>query len=55
MERLEAFIVSRRKPNGFYGFPHNFLEAELKVPATCRNWNTVTRIAEFVRKAREEG
>lgn len=40
----EAYVVSRRKKNGFYGFPNNFIEAELGVPATSRNWSTVSRI-----------
>jgi uncharacterized protein (DUF1697 family) len=40
----EAYVVSRRKKNGFYGFPNNFVEAEVGVPATSRNWSTVTRI-----------
>ena len=41
----EASVVSRRKKNGFYGFPNNFVEAEFGAPATSRNWSTVTRIA----------
>lgn len=40
----EAYAVSRRKKNGFYGFPNNFIEAQLGVPATSRNWSTITRI-----------
>jgi uncharacterized protein (DUF1697 family) len=52
-ERLEAFachgrdvlLVSRRKPNGFYGFPNAFVETQFGVSATARNWTTVTRIA----------
>ncbi|MBI4662212.1 MAG: DUF1697 domain-containing protein [Verrucomicrobia bacterium] len=40
----EAFIVSRRKANGFYGFPNNFIESELGVQATSRNWSTIGRI-----------
>ena len=43
----EAFVVSRRKTNGFFGIPNNFVEKELGVCATCRNWSTVTRIATF--------
>jgi uncharacterized protein (DUF1697 family) len=50
MKGLEVFIVSRRKKNGFYGFPNNFIEKELGVSATSRNWSTVTKIVEFVRK-----
>jgi uncharacterized protein (DUF1697 family) len=41
----EAFIVSRRKENGMFGFPNNFVEKELGVAATTRNWSTVRRIA----------
>jgi uncharacterized protein (DUF1697 family) len=41
----EAFIVSRRKKNGFFGFPNNFIEQQLRISATTRNWSTVTRIA----------
>ena len=42
----EAFVVSRRKPRGlFYGIPNPFVEAVLGVPATCRNWSTVTKVA----------
>jgi len=51
MRNLEVFTVSRRKKNGFYGFPNNFIEQELGVLATSRNWSTVTRIAELVREA----
>ena len=45
----EAYIVSRRKPNGFYGFPGLFVEKELGVPATCRNWSTVTKVLNLMR------
>lgn len=50
MKNLEVFIVSRRKKNGFFGFPNNFIEKELGVSATSRNWSTLTKIVEFVRK-----
>lgn len=40
----EAYAVSRRKKNGFYGFPNKFVEDELGVPATSRNWSTINRI-----------
>jgi len=45
----EAFVVSRRKDNGFYGFPNTFVEQALGVRATSRNWSTVTKLAEFTR------
>lgn len=50
----EAFIVSRRKNGGFYGFPNNFIEKELAVTATSRNWSTVTKLAALIEaRARE--
>jgi len=45
----EAYVVSRRKNNGFYGFPNSFIEAALGVPSTSRNWSTVTRIVALPR------
>jgi uncharacterized protein (DUF1697 family) len=55
-ERLRAFaqrprevlVVSSRKPNGFYGFPNNFVEELARVAATTRNWSTVTRVARLI-------
>ena len=39
-----AFILARRKKNGSCGFPNNFIEKQLGVPATTRNWTTVGKI-----------
>jgi uncharacterized protein (DUF1697 family) len=39
-----AFIICRRKKNGTFGFPNNFLEKQFGVAATTRNWNTMNRI-----------
>ena len=39
-----AFILARRKKNGWFGFPNNFIEKQLGVPATTRNWTTVRKI-----------
>jgi uncharacterized protein (DUF1697 family) len=39
-----AYVVSRRKPSGFYGFPNNFVEDVLGATATTRNWSTVKRL-----------
>jgi uncharacterized protein (DUF1697 family) len=50
MRRLEVFVVSRRKPNGFFGFPNAFVEREFGVSATSRNWSTVTKIIEFAQR-----
>ena len=44
----EVFIVSHRKKNGFFGIPNNFVEKELGVSATSRNWSTITKIIEFL-------
>ena len=44
----EAFVVSRRKDNGFFGIPNNFVEKELGATATSRNWSTVQRIARLL-------
>jgi len=37
MRDREVYIISRRKTNGFFGFPNNFIEERLGVPATSRN------------------
>jgi uncharacterized protein (DUF1697 family) len=44
VQGLEAYLVSRRKPSGMYGFPTLFLERELGVSTTARSWGTVTRL-----------
>ena len=49
MRAADLLIVSRRKPNGMYGFPNVCVEA-LGVVSTSRNWNTVIRVAQFARK-----
>ena len=41
--RTEAYIVSHLV-KGRYGFPNNFLEKELDIVATTRNWNTLDKI-----------
>ena len=51
MKKLDVFIVSRRKKNGFYGFPNNFIEKELRTSGTTRNWSTVTKIVALIRSA----
>jgi uncharacterized protein (DUF1697 family) len=50
MKNLDVLVLSRRKSNGMYGFPNIFLEKELGVPATTRNWSTVTKLIAFARK-----
>jgi len=49
MQRSDLLIVSRRKPNGMYGFPNSWVEKELGVVATARNWSTVAKLAELTR------
>jgi uncharacterized protein (DUF1697 family) len=48
LKNLEIYIISRKKKNGGYGFPNNFIEKELGVTATSRNWSTVTRVARLL-------
>ena len=40
-----AFIVARRKKNGWFGYPN--IERELGVSGTARNWTTVRKIVDF--------
>ncbi|MCA1559451.1 MAG: DUF1697 domain-containing protein [Acidobacteria bacterium] len=47
MHGREVFVVSRPKNNGSFGFPNNFIEKELGISATTRNWSTLAKIAEF--------
>ena len=51
----EAFVVSRRNRRGFFGFPNNFIEEKLGVPATTRNWPTVARIGNQARAEADGG
>ena len=46
MIRGDVLIVSRRKPNGWYGFPTTWIEKELGIVTTARSWSTVTKIVE---------
>jgi uncharacterized protein (DUF1697 family) len=45
VSRRECWVVSRPKPNGWYGFPCEFVEAAVGVQGTARNWSTVTKLA----------
>jgi len=42
-----AFVVARRKKTGWFGFPNNFVEKQLGVTATTRQWSTVKKLIEF--------
>ena len=46
LHEQDALIVSRQRPNGFYGFPGLWTEQELGVASTARNWSTVIRITQ---------
>ena len=46
-----AFVVCRRKPSGWFGFPNNFVEKLFGVAATTRQWKTVQRIVAFAHGA----
>jgi uncharacterized protein (DUF1697 family) len=50
MKNREVFVVSRPKKTAFFGFPNNFIEKELGVSATTRNWSTITTIVESTRQ-----
>lgn len=45
-----AFVVARRKQNGWFGFPNGFVEKQLGVTATTRQWNTVKRFVAFAER-----
>ena len=45
VSKRECWVVSRRKPNGWYGFPVDFVERAVGVAGTARNWSTVTKLA----------
>lgn len=42
-----AFVVARRKKSGWFGFPNNFVEKQLGVTATTRQWSTVRKLIDF--------
>ena len=42
-----AFVVARRKKTGWFGFPNNFVEKQLGVTATTRQWSTVKKLVDF--------
>ena len=42
-----AFVIARRKKSGWFGFPNNFVEKQLGVTATTRQWSTVKKLIDF--------
>jgi uncharacterized protein (DUF1697 family) len=49
LDRKEAYLVSK-EINGRYGFPNNFIEKELNVISTARNWTTINKIIRIKEK-----
>ena len=45
-----AFVVARRKKSGWFGFPNNFVEKELGVTATTRQWSTLRKLIDFAER-----
>jgi len=45
-----AFILSRRKKTGWFGFPNNFVEKQFGVAGTTRNWSTINKIIKAVER-----
>jgi uncharacterized protein (DUF1697 family) len=45
----DVLVVSHRKPNGMYGFPNNWIERELRITSTARNWSTVRKLVALQR------
>lgn len=45
-----AFVVARRKKTGWFGFPNNFVEKELGVTATTRQWSTIKKLIGFAER-----
>lgn len=46
-----AFVVARRKKTGWFGFPNNFVEKQLGVTATTRQWSTIKKLAAFAEQS----
>jgi uncharacterized protein (DUF1697 family) len=47
LDEKEAYLVSKRI-KGRYGFPNNFIEKELNITATTRNWTTIRKITQSI-------
>ena len=48
MKHREGVCRERPQENGFYGFPNAFIEQQLGVSATSRNWSTIKKIARLM-------
>jgi uncharacterized protein (DUF1697 family) len=49
MRGLDLFVLSRPLKGGRYGSPYAWVERDLDVTATARNWNTVSKLAALTR------
>ena len=47
MHERAAFIVARRKPTGWFGYPNNWIEKEFGVTGTTRNWSSLQKVTAF--------
>jgi uncharacterized protein (DUF1697 family) len=45
MHDRAAFIVARRKPTGWFGYPNNWIEKKFGVTGTTRNWSSLKKLA----------
>ncbi len=45
MHDRAAFILARRKPTGWFGYPNNWIEKEFGVTGTTRGWGSLQKIA----------
>ena len=50
IDKRAAYVVARRKKTGWFGFPNNFVEKQLGVTATTRQWSTIKKLAAFAEK-----
>ena len=48
LKKKDLFMISGRLKGGRYGFPTIFIEKELGVFSTARNWNTVCKIMDAI-------
>jgi uncharacterized protein (DUF1697 family) len=48
MKKADIFCEALPLKGGRWGFPNAFVEKQFKVPATTRNWNTVSKILQVV-------
>ncbi len=47
MRKADIFCEALPLKGGRWGFPNAFIEKQFKVPATTRNWNTVSKIVKI--------